>query len=1121
MSSTYLCGVDIFGKTYLLSTSGQFWIELKGQQLEMKRLSAVHQCAWGLGCDHQVYTYVYSTDVPIRYQVETYENQRWNPVDGFTSKKLLFSDRWQWSNEKGTKYCPKDKVKLPSEHWSWEGDWYVDENMKGEVTGKGGWQYAVDFKRRYTVEQRWNSCVRRRRWIRYRRYHASDTWAKIPSPFDDPLQEPFIDISVGGYDLAGQVEGHLLVWAVTVQGKVFVRRGIRSHCPEGTHWMEVETEDGRDAVQISVGPTGLVWVVLRDGMAAVWFRKGIHAIKAYIDSFAELGLGWVEMVGNMLQVSVGPNDQVWALGYEDRTLYFRTGVTSAEPYGKTWKVIECKEQHASSMYCNSSTTSLVTLLHSISMSEIYENKQQAEFTKGLIESISAGKLSRSLEDESSPFVNSCDSLTDGYAKKVEFFMSEDEDMKRTCTRKRTGSSPSYGYAPYWDMGSLDENKSAECTQPEQSHIVELLQSSKTCDRTDIEKFTDDPSRLSSACSVSIHGNDDVKNSEEINDHGSKENLFMLEESCVYPDHCRETGYISDASDTVIDFVSDFHSDDDKEAIKFNSNLESVSFHKTAGAKTAIADDKNQISNCTQNLGAQIPNLTSEGHVSIDSFHRTLSDLCQYYSSGDVSWVCVSGGGCFLDPQSLPNWFSQPRSSISGDSVQSMSAIYRNKIANGEWRLSIFRKLQERNVSEVTGYESYTPAVERTSWVKRGCMLWWHEQKPFKWFDCSVELEQGVGVKIQDSTLTVYYHHHGKSRHVQLPLSEITCVLKVNGPDSRCNKSVFAVITAKRTVKRKPLRLAANSHEEMEDWLSAISMSCCDVKGLRLAPSNMALWITSCHGDIFFHEPCPDIETMPCNEMYWCQMGGHMSMVECCPAGVVWAIGYDNTAWVYSGGYGGGPFKGVISHTAGIHKQTDCKNMYMYQNQRWNPIYGFTDRGFPGELMTSGDSSAISNHPQQVKLPSPHWQWGSNWLHVPTDGPFQCISVGGGYRVWGIAKDGSVYLRNGINPNNVPGDCWFHISPPHVPLKQLSAGKTSVFAVDINDGLWFRKDITRTFPEGTTWIHICNNVFKVSVGPQNQVWILAAKVDASRKTVCRRLGVSSDNPKGTTWDLGIG
>lgn len=39
------------------------------------------------------------------------------------------------------------------------------------------------------------------------------------------------------------------------------------------------------------------------------------------------------------------------------------------------------------------------------------------------------------------------------------------------------------------------------------------------------------------------------------------------------------------------------------------------------------------------------------------------------------------------------------------------------------------------------------------------------------------------------------------------------------------------------------------------------------------------------------------------------------MVEANSQGVVWGIGYDHTAWVYTGGYGGGCFQGEGSPRA--------------------------------------------------------------------------------------------------------------------------------------------------------------------------------------------------------------
>ncbi|MEQ2291693.1 Tectonin beta-propeller repeat-containing protein 1, partial [Ameca splendens] len=177
MPVSLLWAVDAYGRVYCLSTVGQQWEQSRNAQMEFKRVTAAQLCCWGIACDNNIYLNVHASDLPIRYQEHTFENQRWNPVDGF-SDRLLLSDRWQWSDITGLQHQPLDSFQLPSSNWEWEGDWYVDENLDGEPTEKEGWTYAMDFPATYTKEKKWNSCVRRRRWLRYRRYNAMDTWAK-------------------------------------------------------------------------------------------------------------------------------------------------------------------------------------------------------------------------------------------------------------------------------------------------------------------------------------------------------------------------------------------------------------------------------------------------------------------------------------------------------------------------------------------------------------------------------------------------------------------------------------------------------------------------------------------------------------------------------------------------------------------------------------------------------------------------------------------------------------------------------------------------------------------------------------------------------------------------------
>lgn len=78
------------------------------------------------------------------------------------------------------------------------------------------------------------------------------------------------------------------------------------------------------------------------------------------------------------------------------------------------------------------------------------------------------------------------------------------------------------------------------------------------------------------------------------------------------------------------------------------------------------------------------------------------------------------------------------------------------------------------------------------------------------------------------------------------------------------------------------------------------------------------------------------------DMFWRQMGGHLRRVESCRAGVTWGIGYDHTAWVYTGGWGGG-FLGNLD-SQNCYPMTDSQDYRVYENQRWNPVSGYTSSG---------------------------------------------------------------------------------------------------------------------------------------------------------------------------------
>ncbi|XP_076008043.1 tectonin beta-propeller repeat-containing protein 1 [Genypterus blacodes] len=1164
MPVSLLWAVDVYGRVYSLSTVGQQWEQCRDAHLEFKRATAVQQCCWGIACDNNIYLNVHASDLPVRYQEDTYENQRWNPVDGF-SERLLPSDRWQWSDVTGLQHRPLDGFQLSSSSWEWEGDWYIDENFEGEPMEKGGWSYAMDFPAVYTKDKKWNSCVRRRRWIRYRRYKAMNTWAKIPSQ-QTTLPDPFNDISCGGLEISEEPRGRLSLWAVSLQGKVWFREGIYHQNPEGSSWEEVPLPG--EVVQISCGTGDLVWAVLWEGQLIVregisrdcpqgsswtvvdspspdvgaihvavgenvvwavtkdnrvWFRRGVN-------SHNPCGSGWIGMVGEMIMIDVGLNDQVWGIGCEDRAVYYRQGVTSSELSGKTWKAISVPRDG-----------------------------------------------DRSHSSASAHSVQSAGCFFSGEVRAQSGVSDVDSD-----TEKEKG-------------GSLDRSGCpVTLACPEATPLSSELHDEAPKPR--IPKVTSD-----SFISELVSDREPAKTARE----GRPGPPAVLEEESIPAD-----GEEAKAAPPAAVVLSPSQAPGPLDPQWSNVDLEEAQIQQVQAGAMDSAD--------TSSLS------------SVATYTLALDD--QYGPDEHPLWAWVSGGGCSVDSHSQLNWFSCSINAASlSQSVQSMSLSV-TPAQTAVWKKQIFEQLSERSKREVDNFRHYEQAIEQSVWVKKGTMQWWRDWKPHKWIDVHFALEQFSGPEgHKDGILFIYYNFHEEKKYLHAFINEVTILVPVLND----SKHSFAIYTPERTKQRWPIRLAAATELEMHDWLGLLSVSCCDSRAIQGPPSKQAVWSITCKGDVFVSEPTPALEATPyptpCDQMFWRQVGGHLRAVECNSLGIVWGVGYDHTAWVHTGGYGGGFFQGLASSTDNIYTQTDVKSVYIYENQRWNPVTGYTNRGLPTDRYMWSDASGLRDCSKtNTKPPSPQWTWvsdwamdysvsggtdrdgwqyaadfpasyhghktmkdfvrrrrwarkckltttgpwqevppiplsditilpcasqcsvdavplwaisskgdvlcrlgvtaltpaGSSWLHVGTDQPFKSISIGAASQVWAIARDGSAFNRGSVSAQSPAGDCWYHIpSPAKQKLKQVSVGRTSVYAVDENGNLWYRQGVTPGYPQGSSWEHISNNVRKVSVGPLDQAWIIADKVQGSHSlscgTVCHRLGVHPMEPKGQTWDYGIG
>lgn len=266
---------------------------------------------WGYGFDGV--PYVLSDKITLMHSDEEhviFENQRWNPVGGF-SQSLLPSDRWAWSDRTGRINCAKEGYALPSSTFRWIGDWYIVYDSEADAEG---WQYAFDFPRYYHNYRGYNDYVRRRRWKRKCHVSSKGPWERITTDVR------ILDITLSLDD------DNMSVWGVSCNGDVLYRTNVSKENPKGDSWDLVPTET--PVRSISMGTKSRVWCIAQD--ESCYVRAGFQTTKT-------IGSHWLHIpreTQNIRQIAVGRN-VILALDSQG-CVYMRQDVTDNYPEGTSW-----------------------------------------------------------------------------------------------------------------------------------------------------------------------------------------------------------------------------------------------------------------------------------------------------------------------------------------------------------------------------------------------------------------------------------------------------------------------------------------------------------------------------------------------------------------------------------------------------------------------------------------------------------------------------------------------------------------------------------------------------------------------------------------------------------------
>ncbi|KAG0724913.1 Tectonin beta-propeller repeat-containing protein [Chionoecetes opilio] len=1282
MPSSQLFAVNNLGRVFGLSTGEACWRELDYLGIEFKRLAAHESVVWALGGDHQVYVFVYGSSVPIRVCEESYENQRWNPIEGFTGV-LMPSDRCSFSSADGLSKRTLSSITLPTLAWSWESPWHLHHTHEGQALDKEAWTYSIDFPRAYTAEKRWNSCVRRRKWVRYRRYIALDTWSAVPPIHQDATEEPFIDISVGGGEVPGEDPDRLMVWAVTALGRVMVRGGVDGACPEGCRWDHVPTPPDKDVTSVCVGRSGRVWAVTWDGKVIVrtgvtrdcpkgkewamveapegsrlqqvavgtqvmwgvtrdhrvWFRRGLEGAEGAA-STTVTGTSWLLMVGGLNSVSVGPSDQVWGVSSEDTLVVVRTGVTPSELAGRTWKPI-CLPLNTCDTPSHSDGSSSSTSQHSSLSGAGKVTSPQGDTT--------------SAQDVNTPGV---------------------ENVLNDLSLK--GSNEEEG-------GTQEGGEGVKEFELGEGHGGGRIGGG-------IQEEPPDP----------------LQNISESSDFPTIE--------IKYPEYCSSSLESSGMSDHAGEYVASLMASQSSPVKELNALPElpedsSQKEESTVDRKSVVRQHFPVASKeWSESRLRHASSTSSQGSLVAPREEGPVFKLLPV--EDDHLWMWVTGGGCWIKANSMPKWF-----------VSEGSPVHSSE----PWRVGVLQRLRQRQEQEIKPFTGYEEAVEGASWAISGQCRWWASKQ---WVPASVELVM-VGSRrsqVKDATLLL---HYSLSTPAVEEISVGSILLAAMCVEASMGRSLVALYHP--TYPLRPKTLSFSTETEAEEWLNHVTSACKTFRGHNKRPSQYAVWGVTAQGNVYVHDKymteeelrlearvshkslavgegassavllldrgfrpgcfvsvlveihegaeqfhvnlqtgrstessiaihinprfskkvavinskkksvwggeekqglmslapgrqcevavmCDDDDfKLSIDEQYWCSfkhrllpadithvavrgevtinnimynhgagerqltdwywrgVGGHFKRVESGACGVTWGISHDCHVYIYTGAEEGGLCKGSSTSESGDHHLSDVRHMYVWENQRWNPVTGFTHRSLPTDRHTWSDQSGRHHRPKDsIRLPSRHWSWvpvsgawtttrpagwtrggGSTrrtspstttaplrddlvrrrrWFRkcrVITSGPWRQmekvalidVSVSpvcgsdGTVPVWGVSVTGEVVVRLGVMPHCHRGDSWTLV-PAECPMMSVNAGVQtgSVWAVSKDGRAHLRLGVTPGVFQGTQWVNVDSPghpLVEVASGA-GSVWGLDRAGNLHRRT-----NVLPLFPEGTGWEQACG
>lgn len=193
-----------------------------------------------------------------------------------------------------------------------------------------------------------------------------------------------------------------------------------------------------------------------------------------------------------------------------------------------------------------------------------------------------------------------------------------------------------------------------------------------------------------------------------------------------------------------------------------------------------------------------------------------------------------------------------------------------------------------------------------------------------WCACYLKLLSGTANNNGGQVLHLYFKRQHSFEEIEINLTEILCIHRV---ELHAKRFTFKIQLPKQMKEYFPpnnqLLLSIDNEKDFKDWVSLLSPKC-DL----VVDKHTALHLTSKLGDIFTCFSLVAHEN-PRSESYWYSSEGNMKRIVSGYNHLTWGISWDGKPYVYNK-------KRNIEHSTIIE-------YYVYENQRWNPVQGYSDR----------------------------------------------------------------------------------------------------------------------------------------------------------------------------------